>query len=258
MVVTSAGDTGTRSSLVAFTVSLALAVTLGACTVSGTDDFSETAQEPRDELAAPARVKQRPASATATTAPAATATSGRSAPRSPRSQTGPGLNPSPAAEETPAWRSVLRLADPSGDSALTGGRGYADLVGVRMDDDGGRARLTVSLADDVPIRLADGEVVGIGVDLFLSSGRESDYQVFLDGGATGWRAFLQTPRGFVRFPGTFAIDGARMVIELPWADLGGRNDGRVAAFADWSAGDTLGSSAQDRAPDAGTRRFAIG
>lgn len=258
MVVTSAGDTGTRSSIGAFTVLLALALTVGACAVSGVDSPVETAQEPRDELAAPARVKQRPASTTATTTPAATATSGRSVPRVARSQTGPGLSPSPVAEETPVWRSVLRLADPSGDSTLTGGRGYADLVGVRMDDDGGRARVTVSLAEDVPSRLGDGEVVGIGVDLFRSSGREGDYQVFLDGGASGWRAFLQAPRGFVRFPGTFAIDGSRMVIELPWADLGGRSGGRVAAFADWSAGDALGSSTQDRAPDTGTRRFAIG
>lgn len=124
-----------------------------------------------------------------------------------------------------------------------------------MDDSRSRVRLTVLLTGNVPTRLAEGEVIGVGVDVFGSGGQESDYQVFLDGGAQGWRAFLQTPRGFVRFPGTFVVADRRLIAELPWSGFGGRVSGRVAAFADWSAGDAIGSSSRDRAPDSGTHRF---
>lgn len=155
------------------------------------------------------------------------------------------------------WITLLRLSDTSGDLGLTGGPAYADLTGVRIGDSGERARLAVSLAGAAPTHLANREVVGVGIDIFRSDRQESDYQVYLDGGDQGWRAFLQTPRGFVRFPGTLTLERSNLVVELPWPSLGGRKPGRVAVFVDWSEGsDTLGSSSQDRAPDTGTRLFS--
>lgn len=151
------------------------------------------------------------------------------------------------------------MADASGDLGLTGGAGYADLTGLRIDDAGSRARLTVAMADDVPARLADGEVVGVGVDIFRSNRKESDYQIFLDGGARGWRAFLQTPDGFVRFPGSFTLDGRRLIVDIPWSGLGGPRPGEVSVFADWAKGSgPVGPSSQDTTPDSGTRPFAPG
>lgn len=270
MVGTIRSSTGTRrgSDIVASAVSLLAAFVVGSCAVSGPMDPPETAQQPRDELAEPAEMsKQRPAATIASTAakgPAArrTAPSGQKsltkAPRSDGGRAGPAGAASDSGKAA-AWKTVLRLSDASGDFGLTGGPDYADLTGLRIDDDGGRVRLTVSVAGAVRERLDDGEVVGIGIDIYRSSRQESDYQVFLDGGSHGWRAFLQTPRGFVRFPGTFAIDGGRsMIVEIPWSDLGGRKSGRVAAFADWSNGSgALSSTSHDGIPDAGARRFAL-
>lgn len=155
-------------------------------------------------------------------------------------------------EATAGWRTVLIFDDPIGDSEPGGAPGHADLAGLRIADSGSRARVTVTMAAPVPARLAGGEVVGVGVD-FFRSGSESDYQVFLDGGAHGWRAFLQTPDGFVRFPGTLAIAAQRLVVELPWSALGDAPRAGVAVFADWSSGDTLRSTSYDRAPGQGTR-----
>lgn len=228
--------------------------------MSGATDPPATMHPPRAELAEPAQT-QRPAATTAPIGSAAGATA-TSVTRSSTKRADGGSSPAPrtssVAEEPVAWLSVLRLTDASGDVGLTGGPRYADLAGFHIDDDGRRAQLTVTLAGDVPARLAEGEVIGIGIDVFRSQRRESDYQVFLDGGSHGWRAFLQAPRGFVRFPGTFAIADRQMVIELPWSGLGGRSPGRVAVFADWTEGGILGATSQDRAPDTGTRPFTTG
>jgi hypothetical protein len=100
--------------------------------------------------------------------------------------------------------------------------------------------------------------MGIGVDLYRTVTQgESDYQLFADGGPDGWFAYLQTPKGFVRYPGSFALSGARLVLTVPWSSLGGRRSGRFSAFVDWTQGGrpgTLGgnASSQDLAPEVGT------
>jgi hypothetical protein len=139
------------------------------------------------------------------------------------------------------WQPVLIAADARGDHGS--GPGYADLVSLTLEDDGSSLRLSVEVSGTVPARLAGGEVQGIGIDLFRSRSDESDFQVFLDGGSDGWRGYLQTPRGFVRYPGTVRIDGQMLVTEIPWSSLGGRSGAQVSAFADWS--DAAGHASSD-------------
>lgn len=123
-------------------------------------------------------------------------------------------------------------------------------------DTGRRARIVVDAGAPFPERLADGEVMGLGVDLFRGAGSESDYQVFADGSSEGWFAYLQTPRGFVSFPGSFLIGGRRMVFEVPWPALGRIRGDNFSAFLDWSKRAVpLNQSGQDRAPDSGTSPF---
>lgn len=142
-----------------------------------------------------------------------------------------------SAEERPAGASWSRVHTGADDRSDHGnGPGYADLTAVTLDDDGTSLRVTVALAGTIPGTLGSGEVQGVGVDLYRSSGRESDYQVFLDGGSDGWRGYLQTPKGFVRFPGTVQVVGSELVTVVPWSAVGGREDVRVWTFADWSDG----------------------
>ena len=133
-----------------------------------------------------------------------------------------------------AWTPLLAVADPAADHGRA--PGYADLVGLALEDDGRHLRVTVRLAALVPGRLADREVEGVGVDLFRGGSEESDFQLFLDGGGHGWRGFLQTRRGFVAYPGTVAVDGRVLTTTVPWTAVGGRRDAEVSAFADWSDG----------------------
>jgi hypothetical protein len=146
-----------------------------------------------------------------------------------------------------SWLPVLIGADARGDHGT--GPGYADLVSLTLEDDGTSLRVSVEVGGTVPGRLADGEVQGLGVDLFRAREDESDFQVFLDGGSDGWRGFLQTPRGFVRYPGTVSVDGRMLVTVIPWSSLGGRAGAQVSAFADWSDGRGRSSAdTVDRAP----------
>ena len=145
------------------------------------------------------------------------------------------------------WQPVRLAADARGDHG--NGPAYADLGSLTLEDDGTRLRVTFELGGTVPGRLADGEVQGVGLDLYRSGRAESDFQVFLDGGSDGWHAYLQTPRGFVSYPGTLTVDGRMLVAVVPWSALGGRGGGQVSAFADWSDGAGASSSdTVDRGP----------
>lgn len=151
------------------------------------------------------------------------------------------------------YRQLADVADRTGDAGLQA-RPYGDLVRLRLDDDGTRARFTVEVAGDIPSSLAGGEVMGIGVDLYRGTDEESEYQVFADGGSDGWHAYLDTPSGIVQYPGTFEMGGNTLVFTVPWSSLGGRRTGSVAAFADWSKGRAavVADASQDHAPDRGS------
>ncbi len=129
---------------------------------------------------------------------------------------------------------LASLDDPVDDHG--DGPGYADLTEVRYSEREGLLATTITVASVIPGKLANREVQGVGIDFFRSSSDESDYQVFLDGGVDGWRAFLQTPDGFVEFPGTFAVRGRTFEVAVPWTAIGGREDAKASAFIDWSTG----------------------
>ncbi len=102
------------------------------------------------------------------------------------------------------------------------------------------------------VMLENVVVQGVGIDFYRSDERESDYQLFADGDDSGWRAFLQTPEGLVKYPGTFAVGGRVFVFSVPWSALGGKQTADVDMFIDWSKKDEpLNRAGSDRAPDGG-------
>lgn len=243
-----------------------LALVLSGCATGG-GTAGQGSPTPRADLAAKAEVaaenlKQQPAGkrpgkrgdhertqGTGRTRPARAAGSG------PAARGGPPVGSSGAAGASvqdataPSWQPVLLAADVRGDHGTA--PGYADLVSLTLEDDGTSLRVSIEVGGTVPGRLADGEVQGVGVDLFRTREDESDFQVFLDGGSGGWRGFLQTPRGFVRYPGTVSVDGPMLVTVIPWSSLGGRAGAQVSAFADWS--DDRGRSSADTVDRAAMR-----
>lgn len=250
------GEAETKHRLsLAVAMSLAVALATSGCFTSGSLDPGRTSLRPLDEFGV--RAESVTAPATTATTPSTATTTRQHRPGYPTRPGQAATTVAAASEKPTAWRSVLRLSDPPSDLGLTRSPPYADFTGMRIEDGGKRARLTVTLAGRVPARLPDGEVVGIGIDVFRANTRESDYQVFLDGGADGWRAFLHTPEGLARFPGTLAVSGRQLISEMPWSSLGGRASGRVSAFADWSAQGAVNPSSHDILPDAGTRRFTV-
>lgn len=128
---------------------------------------------------------------------------------------------------------------------------------MTIDDDGVNARIIVDMKGVIPNTLPSDEVVGVGVNLYKdNSQRESDFQVFVDGGPDGWFAYLDTPNGFIDYPGTFQLGQARMVFELPWASVGDLKGSGFAAFADWSRSALVPEASEDHAPDRGHSSFS--
>ena len=153
------------------------------------------------------------------------------------------------------------LDDRAGDQGLDG-PAYGDLRAVQLASDGTRLRVTVTMGSALPAQPASRESLGIGVDLYQRTTQsESDFQLFADGGPDGWFAYLQTPRGFVRYPGTFALSGARLVFTVPLSSVGSPSHGAFSAFADWTQGGRAGAlggnaNSHDEAPTLGNRAWS--
>jgi hypothetical protein len=164
---------------------------------------------------------------------------------------GPAAAGSTGTAATPA-RIVAAIPDPASDAG-SGSPGYGDLRSISFADLGDAVRVVVEVAADVPSRLPTGEVEGMGVDIFRGTSFESSHQLFADGGATGWTAYLQGPDGFVEYPGSFEVGGRTLVFEVPWSAIGGRGALRASAFADTSrSAASVNLSWSDAAPDSGT------
>lgn len=244
---------GRRALLAGPSACLAL-VLLAGCAVGG-DDVSDVSDTPRRDLAgrpstdAPVLpgASVRPTRTATTSAAPAASTAGSASSSSGTAQSS--AVPSAGATGHESFHSVGSLSDLRNDQGLNG-PAYADLLQVTVEDSGSRARVTVSMAGTLPSRTADGEVLGIGVDFYRKAGQfESDYQLFADGGKDGWFAYLSTPKGFVKYPGTFALGGTALSFTVPWSSLGAPQSGRFKAFADWTARRSTGNVASnDRAP----------
>jgi hypothetical protein len=222
----------------------------------------EDAKTKTDERGLPRGLSAKPepldpslpgADGSSTTVPGGTGTTVRGGGTGTTATTRSGGGPAPAAP----FRQLAAATDGTGDHGL-GGKPYADLTAVRVEDDGTSARLSVEVAGAVPSPLPEGETMGVGIDLYRA-GAESDYQVFADGGSDGWRAYFQDHEVFKPFPGRFELGGNRLVFVVPWSALGGRTSGAVAAFADWTKNDlvVVASTTQDKVPDRGHTPFTV-
>jgi hypothetical protein len=248
----------------------AAALTLTACAAAGGDP--ETSDTPRRDLAerptpiagsdagsrsgSPSGEDTEPRGSGAASAPAGATTDARRT-GSPRPGDPTAPQPDGASPAKP-FHGIATLTDGSRDAL--GGPAYADLRSVTLADNGTTLRVTLVVDAALPARTADGETMGIGVDLYPPGhGRESDYQLFADGEPDGWFAYLDTPDGFVRYPGTFGLGGGRVVFTLPWSAVGNPRIGRVSAFVDWterSAALTGNEASNDYAPALGTKVYA--
>lgn len=227
--------------LVGLTVGCALTATALTGCATGGGAAGQLSTTPRSDLAAPAEVAARNAEQQPSVVKGEPGRAGREdtpRPRKVRKQDKGAQNATPTSTDGQAAGASWTVVQASVDDRSDHGNGpaYADLTSVALEDDGTNLKVTVELGDTVPGVLASEEVQGVGVDVYRSSGRESDYQVFLDGGSSGWRGHLQTPKGFVRFPGSVRVTGTTLVAVLPWSAVGGRSDARVWTFADWSDG----------------------
>lgn len=164
---------------------------------------------------------------------------------------------SPTTSTQPAapFRTRARIVDAKGDAGLQA-PGYADLVSILVESDGRDVRATIDVAATLPTTPVDGEVIGIGLDFYRNADAdESDYQLFVDGGSDGWFAYLHTPTGFVEYPGSFRLGGARLVFQVPMESLGGLTATQASGFLDWTrSGAVVNSAASDQAPNSGRAR----
>jgi hypothetical protein len=255
---------GRRALLAGPSACLAL-VLLAGCAI-GRDDSSDFSDTPRRDLAgrpvASGAATTGPAPTTGPSASGAAGTTGQPISGVPQSSaTGstaarPGTSNGGSAQPT-SYRTVATLTDAQHDSGI-GAPDKSDLRSVVIEDGGGQARVTVRVGGPLPPRAADGEAFGIGVDFYRAAGQqESDYQLFADGGPDGWFAYLHTPKGFARYPGTFALLGDGLSFTVPWNSLGSLQSGQFSSFVDWTQRHSTGNdAANDRAPLVGTSPFA--
>ena len=248
----------------------ALALAASGCAAAG--GVPETSDTPRRDLAVrptplPGQPGGRPASTTGPAGrksgpPGSTSTNGSAdagAGNGTSSGNGDGSTPVISGAPAAPFHVIAALSDPRHDVGLEG-PSDADLRTVTLADNGSSLRVMIVLDAALPQPTASDETFGIGIDLYhRGSGRESDYQLFADGEPEGWFAYLDTPRGFVQYPGTFGLGGNRIVFTVPWSAVGRPSEGRFSAFVDWtrrSSGITGNKASNDYAPTVGTKVYS--
>lgn len=133
---------------------------------------------------------------------------------------------------------------------------HADLLGTRLEEDGQTLRAVVTMATTVPQSVPEGELIGLGVNLYTGADRsDSDYQLFLDGQPEGWFAYLSTPQGKVDYPGRLLIRGSEIIFEVPMSSVGGASTIAFDAFLDWSTTGLVPQAGEDHCPDSGQRNI---
>lgn len=256
-----------RRALVA--LGLVAAVTLSGCVSpfgkKGGDDGQARVGLPHPDMGiTPEPLPPGETAITAETAappgtPGATGTTTPAAPGSPTTTVT--TRPASGTQPTPTtiadtYRTVATSSDRRGDHGAEG-PAYADLVTLRVDRGTRTMRFVVDVAGDLPAALAAGEVQGIGVDLFRGLALESTYQVYVDGGSDGWRAYFQHGTEFVAYPGTFRLGGGRLELVVPLDAFTEGAPERASAFVDWSRDTDAGKRhAEDLLPELGS--VAIG
>jgi hypothetical protein len=154
-------------------------------------------------------------------------------------------------------RAVATATDAAGDSGLQG-TPATDLAELAAREDGSSLAIRVRLHGALPPTTKTGEVYGVAVDLYRKSDIESDYQLFAEGASDGWFAYLQTPDGFVAYPGRFTVAGNTLDFTIPWTAIGGRKATKYTVFLDWSQKALpLNKAASDRMPDSGAGAFDV-
>lgn len=245
-------------------IAAVLALASACSAVGGTPTTSDT---PRRDLAG--RPSPLPATSGTAASPSAGSSTGNPSVKPPPGTTtgpsagSPGSGRTPGAGGTAApaapFTTFLTMPDGAGDAGL-GSPAYVDLRSVTLADNGTSLRVTVEMDGTLPAATASGESMGIGVDLYrAATHRESDYQLFADGESDGWYAYLDTPKGFVHYPGTFALGGRTLVFTVPWSAVGNPTNGRTSAFADWterSSAPTGNPSSNDYVPTLGTTSYS--
>ena len=189
-------------------------------------------------------------------APTGPGTTAPGASRPPTSATAaPGGPTSTTASTAPApTRPVLHLDDARGDAGLAV-PGYGDLTGTSIDRVGADAVVTVAFAAALPAHLGAHETIGVGVDLYPPGAGESAHQLFVEGGADGWFAYLFQGRDQVPYPGTVALRGATIRLRVPAVSLGASGAAALTVFCDWSGGGSTPLDGKDHAPELGRTPF---
>jgi hypothetical protein len=234
-----------------FRVVLALLVLLsGACRVGRDkkDDAGPTGL-PADKAASPAPLDTVPGETTTTVGPGTSSTTAGSGGRTTTTRAGSGTATTATTAPLAPFHDVTVLSDRKDDAGIQQ-QPYSDVLSLRIEDNGTHARFTVQFAGDLPNPMPVGQLLNVGVDMFHGQ-KESDYQLFAQGDESRWLAYLQTPSGFVEYPGTFQIGGPKLVFTVPWSSIGGRKGGTTSVFADWSDNTTLvvAASSSDKLPD---------
>lgn len=164
--------------------------------------------------------------ATPTVTPSTTADEPSDAPSAP----GDATAAPPAQQETATVepRVLLAVTDAQGDQGRQG-PAWVDLRAVELLEVGNDLRVTLRFDGAVPSQPPAGEVPLLGVNI-----GDEGYQLFVEGGGEAWAAYLDTPEGFVPYPGTFELAGGAMVLQVPFNAVGSPTRAPVSVFVEWS------------------------
>lgn len=187
-------------------------------------DEPSPAASPTASAAAPSPSPAEGASPAAAQDAAAPASQGSP----PASQSGDGSSGDGGAPQASTPVVLLAVADAAGDHGARG-PDWTDLRALELVEVGNDLRVTLRFGGQLPAAPPEGEVPLIAVDI-----GDDGYQLFVEGGGESWAAYLDTPQGFVAYPGTFELAGSAIVLQVPFNAVGSPTRAPVRAWVEWS------------------------
>jgi hypothetical protein len=147
------------------------------------------------------------------------------------------------------------IDDASGDLESSGSAPtHADVTSGCLRPEGSQLRLVASTNGPIPERMPDRDSqLSYGFELTPPSG--STLYVHAQASTGGWTAYLSRGHG-QRGIGSPTVDGDRILLSVPLAELGGAKSVQWALESSWLRSGPLSTSyAFDSAPEGGTARF---
>ena len=109
---------------------------------------------------------------------------------------------------------------------------YTEAMAAEIQGLGKDLRMTLTMSGDVPQKMPNKNTYMV-VAFSMAMTEDERYAFSAQGSQDGWQAYAGGKEDTKRFPGTFVIEGERIIMTVPWSYVGGPRTFKWIANSSW-------------------------